>query len=241
MALPTLNVPYYETTLPCTGRKIKYRPFLVKEEKVLLVAAEDGSNSVVSKALIDVVNACCSEDIHASSLPVSDLEYLFLQIRIKSVGEVVEANIPCQHCEEPTKIHVDLTKVDVNKEDSVDPVIQLTDEVGVKLNYPSMDIVTKNATEDGEIDTSQSFDVVADCIEYIFDKDSTYSSEDHTKEEIIEFLDSLSQKQFSKITDFFSTIPSMTYDLNYKCPLCKKENEKKLEGIQDFFDYASVT
>jgi hypothetical protein len=240
MALPTLNVPYYETTLPCTEKKVKYRPFLVKEEKVLLVAAEDGTTSTVSKALVDVVNAC-AKDLDASTLPVSDLEYLFLQIRIKAVGEIVEAHIPCQHCEEPTKINIDLTKVKVNKEGSVDPNILLTDNIGVKLKYPNMEIVSANASEDGEIDSSQSFDVVAACVECIFDKDKVYSSEDHSKAEILEFLDSLSQQQFSKITDFFSTIPTMKYKLDYKCPLCSKKNTKVLEGVQDFFAYASAT
>jgi len=240
MALPVLSVPYYEATLPCTNQKVRYRPFLVKEEKVLLVAAEDGSNSTVSKALIDVVNSCV-KDLDASELPVSDLEYLFLQIRIKAVGEVVEANLPCQHCKETTKISLDLTKVKVNKEESVDHNVMLTDEVGVKLRYPNMNIVSANASDDGEIDSSQSFDVVADCVECIFDKDKVYSSEDHNREEVLEFLDSLSQQQFQKITDFFSTIPTMTYDIKYKCPHCTKQNKSTLEGIQDFFSYASVT
>lgn len=240
MALPVLSVPYYEATLPCTNQKVQYRPFLVKEEKVLLVAAEDGSNATVSKALIDVVNSCV-KDLDASVLPVSDLEYLFLQIRIKAVGEVVEAHIPCQHCEESTKVSLDLTKVEVSKEDSVDPNVMMTDDIGVKLRYPNMNIVSANASDDGDIDPSQSFDVVADCVECIFDKDKVYSSEDHSKEEVLEFLDSLSQQQFQKITDFFSTIPSMKYELSYKCPHCKEKNERTLEGIQDFFSYASAT
>ena len=240
MALPTLNVPYYETTLPCTEKKVKYRPFLVKEEKVLLVAAEDGTTSTVSKALVDVVNAC-AKDLDASTLPVSDLEYLFLQIRIKAVGEIVEANIPCQQCEEPTQIKMDLTKVKVNVKEGNDPKIMLTDEIGVQLKYPNMKIVSENASEDGEIDPSQSFDVVADCVECIFDKDKIYNSDDHDKEEILGFLDSLSQQQFAKITTFFESIPTMTYDLKYKCPKCTKQNKRTLEGIQDFFSYASAT
>jgi hypothetical protein len=190
--------------------------------------------------LVDVVNACV-KDMDASTLPVSDLEYLFLQIRIKAVGEVVEANIPCQKCEEATQINIDLTKVKVDKKESIDPNVLLTEDIGVKLKYPNMNIVANNASDDGEIDPSQSFDVVADCVECIFDKDKVYSSEDHSKDEIMEFLDSLSQQQFSKITDFFSTIPSMKYELNYKCPLCSEKNERTLEGIQDFFSYASAT
>jgi hypothetical protein len=240
MALPTLNVPYYETTLPCTGKTVNYRPFLVKEEKVLLVAAEDGKNSTVSKALVDVVNSCV-KDLDASTLPMSDLEYLFLQIRIKAVGEIVEANIPCQQCEEPTQIKMDLTKVKVNVKEGNDPKIMLTDEIGVQLKYPNMKIVSENASEDGEIDPSQSFDVVADCVECIFDKDKIYNSDDHDKEEILGFLDSLSQQQFAKITTFFESIPTMTYDLKYKCPKCTKQNKRTLEGIQDFFSYASAT
>jgi hypothetical protein len=239
MALPTLNVPYYETTLPASGTKVSYRPFLVKEEKILLVASEDGSNTTVSKALIDVVNSCV-KDLDASMLPVCDLEYLFLQIRIKAVGEVVEANIPCQFCEAATKVIIDLTKVKVNKKE-VDPVVLLADDVGVKLRYPTMNIVSRNADENGEVDPAQSFDVVADCIEYIFDKNTIYKSEDHNKEEIVEFLDSLSQKQFANITEFFSSIPTMTQKINYKCPDCSKQNKHTLEGMQDFFTYASAT
>ena len=239
MPLPVLNVPYYETVLPCSGEKVKYRPFLVKEEKILLVAAEDGQHSTISKALVDVVDAC-TDGVDASSLPVSDLEYLFLQIRIKAVGEIVEANIPCQECGETTTIKLDLTKVKINKQKDIEYDIVLDGEVGVRLKYPDINIIMKNSSE-GEIDAGSSFNVVADCVEYIFDKDKIYSSSDHSRDEIMAFLDSLSQQQFEKITEFFSNSPTMTYEVNYTCPHCKAKNKLKLEGIQDFFEYASVT
>ena len=249
MALPLIVTPQYTLEQPSTGKQITYRPFLVKEEKLLLMAAEiedeRESQREAIKAIKQVIENCCDELDDIDSLPLFDLEYIFLQLRAKSVGEVVEPTISCPDCGSPIKLKIDLSKVKVTKPATTKFDIRLTDTIGVKMKYPSFEVFQSRLLGK-DFSLEQVFDVMIDCIECIYTADEVHSLKDYTREEATEFLDSLTQDQFNKIQEFFENIPRVEHKVKYTCKhkvrtgdttseACGHKGEIVLNTVNDFF------
>lgn len=234
--LPNISAPSFTTTLPSTGREIKYRPFLVKEEKVLLMAMEGGDSKEIMNAVLNVVGSCVLDDIDADQITTFDLEYLFLKLRGKSVGEVVELTVKHtddnEECDARTKVSINLDEIEVQGTVS-DGKIMITDDVGVKMRYPNLNDMDTIQRSINSSDVESTFEVVAMCTEYIFDKENVYN--DFTQKELQDWLEGLSQKQFEKISNFFSNVPKVAHDLHWKCGKCGKSETIHLEGLDSFF------
>jgi hypothetical protein len=242
--LPKIDVPLYEITLPLLQKKIKIRPFLVKEEKILLMAMESDDPDAVLLAIKQIVNNCCVDQIDVDDLPILDLEYMFLQLRSRSIGEVIDLQYRCNNntpteeepekkCGSVIKLSFNALEIEPEKNQVHDPKIQLTPKLGVVMKYPTFKMMNgiKNLSEAETVAK-----MVTECIDYIYDTESVYYAKDSSEKELIDFVDSLTQEQFSKIQDFFDTIPKMKKHLNFKCGKCGYEEEVVLEGIQSFFE-----
>ncbi len=236
MALPKINVPTYELAIPSTDEKIKYRPFLVKEEKVLLIAMESGEAEDMLQAVKDIVNECTFNKLKLGSMPMFDVEYIFLNIRAKSVGEVSKLKVLCQDDGETyADIEVDLNEIDVQVDEEHTNRIELTDEMGVIMQYPTIDSFSAEGI--GDINASNMLDVIVSCIAQIYDKkgEEVYDSKDSTKKELVEFVEQLNTKQFADVQKFYDTMPSLKHTITVKNPKTKVESEVTLTGLNDFF------
>ncbi len=233
MALPKLASAKYELTLPSTGEKIEFRPFLVKEEKALMLAQQSGKDSDIMRALKDVINACTFHKVKAETLPTFDLEYMFINLRAKSVGEVVDLNITCPDDGTTTvAVKVDLMQIQCVKEIGHDNNIKITDDIGMIMDYPKVDSI-KSLSGDDEVEAM--FDVVKACIRQIYDSENVYEKTDMEKSELDEFVESMSHEQFEKVQEFFNTMPKVKHPIKVKNPNTGVESEVVLEGMQDFF------
>lgn len=233
MPLPTIETPKYHLTLPSNNESVEFRPFLVKEEKVLMIAQEAGTESSLIAAMKDVINACTFKKLDLYSLPMSDIEYLLLQIRSKSAGETSQFKIKCEHCEEYADVEIDLSQIEVRGETSNDNVVKLTDEVGITLRAPSL----KDAEKALRRSNRKQNDIVqglSSIIESVYDENEVYPFDQASPKEIEAFIESLSSEQVLKINDWVSTIPALSHDLEYTCPNNHK-NTKTLSGLGDFF------
>lgn len=232
MALPKLSVPQYEVKLPSTGEVLSLRPYLVKEEKVLMIALESSDPVQISNAVRNVIQACYDlKDL--KHLTVFDIEYLFLQLRGKSVGEEMELRIKCTHCEElnPFVVSVDEIKV---KNEKPDNIIMLTEDVGVEMRYPSVD--TFAALDIEKLNSVEGvMDLIIECVDKVFDADNVYGEGDMTKKELVEFIENLNSDQFKKVQSFFNSIPAIEYKGDFKCEHCGEHNDVELKGLQSFF------
>ena len=243
MALPKVSTPTYELTVPSTGEKIEYRPFLVKEEKTLLMAAEDQNVSTITKAMRDIISTCTEGDLDIKNLAPYDIEYIFLQLRGKSIGDVISLNlkkpesIECEESECPRsteiKVNIDDIKIDTSK--IVDSKIELTEDIGIKLGFPQLDSVQKYTTKGGAMDASAVFKMINDCIEYIWEGKEIYKAKDATKKELNDFIESLNTEQFNKIREFFESMPRLRHEITWTCSKCDKSAPLLLEGIDSFF------
>ena len=237
MALPKINVPTYELAVPSTDEKIKYRPFLVKEEKILLIAMESGETKDMLQAVKDIVNECTFNKLKLGEMPMFDVEYIFLQIRSKSVGEVSKLRVLCQDDGETyANVEIDLTEVQVQVDDGHTNKIELSDEMGIIMQYPTIDTFTSTGITD--ITAHNMLDVLTACILQIYDKggEEVFEAKDSTKKELTEFIEQLSSKQFKDLQDFFDTMPKLKHTIKIKNPKTKKESEVVLSGLSDFFD-----
>ena len=236
MALPKLNVPTYELVVPSTDEKIKYRPFLVKEEKVLLMAMESGKTEDILNATKTIVDECTFNKMKLGTMPMFDVEYIFLQIRAKSVGEVSKLRVLCQDDGETyADVEVDLNEINVQVDDSHTNKIELTDETGVIMQYPTIDSFTEEGITD--INPSNMIDVIASCIAQIYDKkgEDVYDAKDSTKKELVEFIEQMNTKQFADVQKFYDTMPTLKHTITVKNPKTKKESNVILTGLNDFF------
>lgn len=240
MALPMMAAPTYTLTIPSTNKQVKYRPFLVKEEKALLIAQQSEDIKVMVDSLKQVIQGCVLDKIDVEKLATFDIEYIFTQIRAKSVGEVVELLFPCDedHGEDQEKaklkISIDLTNLQVEFPPDHANKIALFGECGVVLRYPSFATMMKMEKLD-TTDIDAIFEIIAESIEYIYDGDQLYYAEEQTKEELLQFLNNLTNEQFSNLQKFFSSMPRIKKDIEYNCPLCGKHHKVTLEGMQSFF------
>jgi hypothetical protein len=236
MALPKINTPTYELVIPSTGEEIRYRPFLVKEEKILLMAMESGDNKEIIRAIQDIVKECTYDKLKLSTMPMFDIEYLFLNIRAKSVGEITTLRLKCPDDEKTTvKVDVNLTEIEVQTDKNHTNKIELTDEMGIMMKYPTIDSF---AGDMSEINASNMLDVISSCIDSIYDKggEEVFEAKDQTTKELIEFIEQLNSKQFKNIQGFFDTMPKLKHTIKVKNPKTKKESEVVLQGLNDFFE-----
>ena len=241
MALPSIVTPEYNITIPSTGQEIKYRPFLVKEEKLLLMAGEGESQEEQILAIAKVLADCIiTPDIDVGSLAPFDMEYLFMRLRAKSVGENIKLNLKHLDVDSPTgKLESScqhVTEYDLNIEDIKIPgpipetKLQLTDTIGAKLRFPTFQDL---AVADDNMNTARLFEMITDCIEYIYDEQEVYN--EFTKEEMAAWIENLNTDQFKKLSDFFEEMPKLQHDLKWKCKECGKTDSIHMEGMQSFF------
>ena len=237
MTLPSVETPRYELTLPSTEKVVQFRPFLVKEEKVLLVAMESNNNGEIINATKEILNACTYEKLEIEKLPIFDIEYIFLQIRAKSVGEIANFKMLCPDDKQTyANVEVDLTKVNVQVDDehTNNIVIDENRKLGVVFNYPTLEM-TKAGFNVDETDINTLFDIMITSIEHIYEGEKIYPAKDSTKEELKTFLESLPQKTFEKIKTFFETMPQLRHTVEVENPKTKVKNTIELKGIRDFF------
>tara|TARA_B100001250_G_scaffold391026_1_gene391530 strand:+ start:386 stop:1099 length:714 start_codon:yes stop_codon:yes gene_type:complete len=236
MALPKLNTPTYELEVPSTDEKIKYRPFLVKEEKILLMAMESKDNAQIINAVKDIVSSCTFEKLNVATMPMFDMEYIFLNIRAKSVGEVSKLKILCPDDKKTyASVELDLTKVEVQVGDDHSNKIELTDDMGIIMTYPTIDSFLESGIE--TVNASNMLDVVGSCVLQIYEQkgEKVYQAKDQTKKELTEFIESMNSGQFKKLQSFFDTMPKLTHTIQVKNPKTKKTSDVKLTGLNDFF------
>ena len=233
MPLPKLAIPEYELTLPITGQKVNYRPFLVKEEKLLYLAMESQDEKQMVKAVKTIIKNCTNLKQKIESLATFEIEYIFLRIRSKAVAEVSEFKVTCPDDDTTmVEVSVPLGEVELNIPEGHKQKIMLNDDIGIKMKYPSLDLFINQNMKD-EADLDDIFDLAAQCIEAVYDTEEIHT--DFTKAEAIEFLENLNSDQFAKIQTFFETMPKLSYTLNVKNPKTGVDNEIKLEGLAAFF------
>ena len=235
MSLPTISVPTHELIIPSTKKKVKYRPFLVKEEKILLMAMESGDTKSMLTAMVKIIQSCIEEKVDVNELAMFDIEYIFLQLRSKSVDEKAKVNFNCEKCQDEIPVSIDLTKVKIDDKDAVDNKIVLQDNVGIIMKYPNIKTAERFG-EDGQISTKNTFELIINCIDSVFDEEGVYKASDYTNKELMQFVESLPQSAFEKIVKFFDNAPKLKHELNFACPKCKEEQKLVLEGLESFFE-----
>ena len=249
MGLPKVAVPEYSLKLPSNDKEIKYRPFLVKEEKLLLIAMESEKEDQIMDAIKNVMKNCIYGNVDIDALPLFDIEYIFLWLRAKSKGETIELNYSCPKCKGKIPVSFSIEDIEINKEDGHTNKIDFTDDLGVVLKYPNMILQQKlSKLPDDLTEIELIFKTILSCIDYIYDKENTYSSKDHTEKEMQEFLESLTDESFQKLSKFYESMPKLKHEVKLECKNRVKEEGKKkdkvcgytedivLEGLTSFFD-----
>lgn len=236
MALPTMDLPTFELEIPSTKKKIKYRPFLVKEEKVLLLALESEDDKNIRDAVFNLLKGCIQSRVKLENLSTFDLEYIFLNIRAVSVGEVVEMNITCQDDNETqVKYNLNLTDVDVIFPEGHSNKIMLTDTTGVIMKYPSFDRFVDGQFAGGDVDENEVIKVIAESIDQIFQEEEVYDESTTSKKEFVQFVESLTNQQLEKVQQFFETSPRLEKTIKVTNPKTGVESQYTLRGLQSFF------
>ena len=238
MPLPKIATPVYELELPSTGKTIEYRPFLVKEEKVLVIALESEDTKQITTAIKNVIKNCIkTKGIKVEELPTFDIEYLFLNIRGKSVGEEIEVNVTCpDDGETQVPVTINLDDIEVQKNDEHTNRIKVDDSIMMEMKYPSLDQFIKNNFDFNDKNAmDQSFELIATCIDKVFTEDEVWAVEDCSKKEIVDFLEQMNSSQFKEIEKFFETMPKLSHSITVTNPKTKKENVVVIEGLAGFF------
>ena len=242
--LPKIDVPVFSINLISTGKEVKFRPFTVKEEKLFLMANESNDLKTVVDTTKQVLNNCIISDIDVDKLPVFDIEYLFLNIRARSVGEVINLNYKCNNdikneegddthkCNHTVRIDVNILDIKPKNDVKQDTKIQITDKVGMVMKYPNFDTIQKYGNGN-QADIIMK--LTADCIEYIYDDDQIYYAKDTPEEELIDFIEGMQSKDLEKIKNFFDNMPKISKDLDFKCDKCQYEEKITVEGLESFF------
>jgi len=239
MPLPKISTPTYELELPSTGKKIRYRPFLVREEKILIMALESEDTKQISNAVVQILSDCiATKAVKVSELSTFDIEYLFLNVRAKSVGETVEVNVTCpDDGETQVQMEINIDDIKVQKDPNHTNIVKLDDTLSMKLKYPSLEQFVENnfeVTEDGS-DVNKSLSMITSCIDVVYDEEESWNASDCTKKELEEFVEQMNTKQFKEIETFFVTMPKLSHTIKVKNPKTKIESEVVLEGLASFF------
>tara|TARA_R100001163_G_C5054900_1_gene191410 strand:- start:477 stop:1193 length:717 start_codon:yes stop_codon:yes gene_type:complete len=238
MPLPQINAPTYELTIPSSKRKIRYRPFLVKEEKILVIAMESNDIGDIARAVKQVLGQCIlTKGTKIDKLSTFDIEYLFLNVRGKSVGETVDIKVTCPDDGVTTvPVTVDLDAIHVTFNPEHDKDIILDDKLKMRMKYPSLDEFIKDNFQVDNVGFEQSIEMIASCVDMIYSEDETWTGADFTQKEMVDFLEGLGSKQFKELEKFFTTMPKLTHEIKVTNPKTKKENTIKLEGLAAFFN-----
>lgn len=238
MNLPKINAPTYQVELPVSKKKIKFRPFTVKEQKILLMAIENDDSVFTVDNIKQLITNCCLSDINIDKLSVIDVEYMFIHLRARSVGEEIETKYRCEneteegYCGNLMPVKYDLLSIGLN-EPEISDQIQLTPTIGVKMTYPGYSVIDKLKKSK---DLSElTFDFIISCMEYIYDNENVFQIADYKKEELYEFLESLTIEQFKKIEEYFTRLPKLQKKLDIKCSKCGFEHKIVIEGLENFF------
>ena len=236
MALPQVALPTYELTIPSNGKKVKFRPFVVKEEKLLLIALESQDEKNIEDAVRQLLKGCILSRVKIEDLPIFDLEFIFLQIRAVSVGEIVEMNVTCKDDgETQVKYNLNLADVKVNFPEGHTNKIELSDKMGIVMRYPSLKEFVKSSIAGIQPDATDVLSVVASCIDQIYDGDDVYDSSTTTKKEFVQFVENLTNSQFEQLQKFFETAPTLSHTFSVTNPNTGKESEFVIEGLASFF------
>jgi hypothetical protein len=242
--LPKLDVPIYDLALPLSKRKIQIRPFLVKEEKIFLMASESDDEESILTAIKQIVNNCClTEDVDVELLPISDLEFIFFNLRARSISEVVELKYKCNNkihvgeeekpCDNMVEFEINLLDIKPEISENHNNKIELSEKLGVVMKYPNFKLIDKlkNLSE-----TEVMMETILNCIDYIYNDDEIFYAKDVSKKELVEFVEGMNHKQFLNLQQFFETIPKITKEVDFECDKCGYKEKIVLEGIQNFFD-----
>ena len=236
MALPQVALPTYELTVPSTGKKLKFRPFVVKEEKLLLLALESKDEKNIEDSVKQLLKGCIQSRVKIDDLPIFDLEFIFLQIRAVSVGEIIEMNVTCKDDNETkVKYNLNLAEVKVNFPEGHSKKIELSKKMGIVMKYPSMNEFIKTSIIGSALDADNVLEVIAGCIDQIYDGEEVYDSSTTTKKEFVEFVEGLTNAQFEELQKFFETAPSLSHTFSVTNPNTGKESEFIIEGLASFF------
>jgi hypothetical protein len=239
MPLPKISTPTYELDLPSTGKKVRYRPFLVREEKILIMALESEDMKQISGAIVQILSDCLlTKNVKISELSTFDIEYLFLNVRAKSVGETVEVNVTCpDDGETQVQMEINIDDIKVQKDSNHSNIIKLDDSLSMKLKYPSLEQFVENNFEINEVggDVDKSLAMITSCIDAVYDQEESWSASDCTKKELQEFIEQMNTKQFKEIETFFTTMPKLSHTITVKNPKTKVESDVVLEGLASFF------
>jgi len=236
MALPQVALPTYELTIPSNGKKVKFRPFVVKEEKLLLIALESQDERNIEDAVRQLLKGCIQSRIKIDELPIFDLEYIFLQIRAVSVGEIVEMNVTCKDDgQTQVKYNINLADVQVNFPEGHSNKIELSDKMGIVMKYPSLKDFVKSSIAGIQPDATDVLSVVASCIDQIYDGDDVYDSSTTSKKEFVEFVENLTNSQFEELQKFFETAPTLSHTFSVTNPNTGEKSEFTIEGLASFF------
>ena len=230
MALPKLNTPTYELKLPSSGEKIRFRPFLVKEHKVLLTMSEAEDNEV-SRIIRELVDVCTFKELKIKDLPHFDIEYIFMNLRAKSIGEVVDVVVNCE-CGTKIETNFNIEDLKVEVAEGHSNKIMINDDVGIEMKYPNIDEVVGVFASN---DSQKIFELIINCIKAVYDQNEYWDAKDQTRAELEEFIYSLTKEQFDNVEKFFVTAPKIVQIIETDCPDCKKHNTSRLEGLQNFF------
>ena len=239
MPLPKINTPTYELTVPSTGKKIKYRPFLVREEKILIMAMETENMKDITNSIVQILSDCIlTENVKVESLATFDIEYLFLNVRARSVGETVDVNVTCPDDNETqVEMTIDIDSIKIQKTRGHKNIIKLDDNLSMKLRYPSIDQFVESNFETAEVlsNVGQSLSMITSCIDMIYNEEETWEAADFSKKELDEFIEQMNTKQFKQIEKFFTTMPKLSHTIAVKNPNTGVESEVVLEGLAAFF------
>ena len=244
MGLPTIAVPEYELEIPSSKLKVKYRPFLVKEEKILLLALESEKQDNIISAIKNIIETCVYSETNVNEMPTFDLEYVFLQLRAKSKGEVIELKYECPKCKTEIPANINIDDIKVTFQDKHTKKIELDTNLGVVMKYPTIELqnkITQTAEGEKTSDVENIFTMVKLCIDYIYDNENTYPLKDHTEKEVDDFINSLTDVHFQKISKFFDTMPTLKHDIHLQCTkkkknkICSYKETITLSGLQSFF------
>ena len=239
MPLPKISTPTYELTLPSTGKKIKYRPFLVREEKILIMAMESENMKDITNSIVQILSDCIlTENVKVESLATFDIEYLFLNVRARSVGEAVDVNIVCpDDGETQVEVSIDIDSIRIQKTRGHKNVIKLDDNLFMKLRYPALEQFVENnfETADAGSGVGESLAMITSCIDIIYNEEESWEASDYSKDELDEFVEQMNTKQFKQIEKFFTTMPKLSHTIKVRNPNTKVESEVILEGLASFF------
>jgi hypothetical protein len=239
MALPKIDTPVYEITLPISQVQLKFRPFLVKEQKILLIAMESKDEKEIENNIQMILNNCNLSDVNIDTLPLVDIEYYFLNLRARSVGEVVDSRYKCENevngekCGNLMDVNFDILNVNVTQPPEGSDLIKISDSVGIKMRYPNFEVSKKIKSNDSATDSA--FKLVLECIDYVYDNDTLYYANEVSQEELLNFIESMTKEQFEKIEFFIDNLPKLDKVVDIKCKKCGFDHKIELQGLQSFF------